>query len=91
MQRGVASNRHVLVKQHVSHRNQSCFDLSDRLRRSQSTSENEFTFGDHRVALMLSSSTSASTALSLSLSLSMKLSFKLSLSFQTLKGLLHLC
>ena len=47
----VAPNGRVLVKQHVSHRNQSCFDLTARVILNRLQAENEFTFGDKRVAL----------------------------------------
>ena len=51
MQCCVASNRHVLVKQHVSHGNQPCFDLTTSVVFNRFQAKNQFTFGDERVAL----------------------------------------
>ena len=51
VQRSVAPNGHVLIRQHVLHRNKSCFDLTACVVFDRLHTENEFTFGDKRVAL----------------------------------------
>ena len=51
MQCCVAPNRHVFVKQHVSHSNRPCFDLTTSVVVNRFQAENEFTFGDKCVAL----------------------------------------
>ena len=51
MQRSVAPNGHVLIDQHILHRNQSRFDLTACVVFDRLQTENEFSFGGDRVAL----------------------------------------
>ena len=51
VQRSVAPNGHVLIEQHVSHRNQSCFDFTASVVFDRLQTENECTIGNEGAAL----------------------------------------